>query len=117
MIIDPMFLSVTLGDEVGFVSLKGAVGLQFDLINPFASDGFLVRRESNQVPCIVLFKGKEFSFHGTNPIFISSCFMVTRLFRPSLSIRQERRMSRECRKGHQIAPVGDRWKTHIIFEM
>ena len=44
LIVDAMFLCITLGNKVGFVPFKRAIRFQLDFVNPSAANGFLVRR-------------------------------------------------------------------------
>lgn len=76
LIVDAMFLFITLGNKTSFVPFRGSIRFQLDFINPFAPNGFLVSRKRNQIPCIILFKSKEFNLHGLNPIRIICSYLI-----------------------------------------
>lgn len=56
LIIKACLLGKALYDEVCFVSFNGTICPIFDLVNPFTSNGFLVRWPRNKIPSVVEFK-------------------------------------------------------------
>lgn len=67
LVINTFAFGEFLGDKTSFVALNCAVGVIFDLKNPFAADGTLTKRQRNHRPCVIVFKGLNLRIHDLNP--------------------------------------------------
>jgi hypothetical protein len=76
VIVNSFTLSISLGNQPGFVSFNSSISFTFDFKNPLAANRFLMKRKINKGPSVIVLKSLKLSFHGLTPFKISNGLMI-----------------------------------------
>ena len=63
LIVNPIFLSISLSNKTGLILFNSAIKFGFDLINPFTINDRFNMRQINQIPSVSLLQNLKFFCH------------------------------------------------------
>jgi hypothetical protein len=63
LIVNPIFLSISLGNKTGLILFNRAIKFGFDLIDPFTINDRFTMRQINQIPSVSLLQSLKFFCH------------------------------------------------------
>ena len=76
LIVNPIFLSISLGDKTSLTPFNSAIRFGLDLLDPFATNDKFTTRQINQIPSVCLLQSLKFLCHCLLPKRISTCLTI-----------------------------------------
>jgi hypothetical protein len=70
IIVNPVLLRKTATNPASFVARKTTVGVEFLMKTPLTRDNVCTRRARNELPGVILKKGRKLLTHGSSPIWV-----------------------------------------------
>ena len=72
LIVNPIFLSISLGNKTSLIPFNRAIRFGLDLVDPFATNDRFTMRQINQVPSMTFLQNLKFLCHCLLPKRVST---------------------------------------------
>jgi hypothetical protein len=72
LIVNPIFLSISLGNKTSFIPFNSAIIFGLDLVDPFTTNDRFTTKQINQIPSVSLLQSLKFLYHCLLPKRIST---------------------------------------------